>query len=91
MGWTDNLMARHPVGDPSFNDLHEISETLTRSAELVKMLLAFSRQQTFKREMLNASNVINELNYLIRPLLDERVTLKLRHGRDLPMKKAAVF
>ena len=88
MGWTDNLMARHPVGDPSFNDLHEISETLTRSAELVKMLLAFSRQQTFKREMLNASNVINELNYLIRPLLDERVTLKLRHGRDLPMIRA---
>lgn len=88
MGFTDNLMARHPVGDPSFNDLHEISETLTRSAELVKMLLAFSRQQTFKREMLNASNVINELNYLIRPLLDERVTLKMRHGRDLPMIRA---
>ncbi|MAK62626.1 MAG: hybrid sensor histidine kinase/response regulator [Ponticaulis sp.] len=88
MGFTDNLLARHPVGDPSFNDLQEISETLTRSAELVKMLLAFSRQQTFKREMLNVSNVLSELNYLIRPLLDERVTLKLRHGRDLPMIRA---
>ena len=52
------------------------------------MLLAFSRQQTFKREMLNVSNVLNELNYLIRPLLDERVMLKLRHGRDLPMIRA---
>ena len=40
MGFTDNLLARHPVGDPSFNDLQEISETLTRSAEMVKMLLA---------------------------------------------------
>ncbi|MAP94029.1 MAG: hybrid sensor histidine kinase/response regulator [Ponticaulis sp.] len=88
MGFTDNLLARHPVGDPSFNDLQEISETLTRSAEMVKMLLAFSRQQTFKRQMLNVSNVLNELNYLIRPLLDERVTLKLRHGRDLPMIRA---
>lgn len=88
MGFTDNLLARHPVGDPSFDDLQQISDTLSRSAELVKMLLAFSRQQTFKREMLNVSNVLNELNYLIRPLLDERVSLKLRHGRDLPMIRA---
>ncbi|WP_293611886.1 ATP-binding protein [Ponticaulis sp.] len=88
MGYTDNLLARHPVGDPSFDDLQQISELSQRSAELVKMLLAFSRQQTFKREMLNVSNVLNELNYLIRPLLDERVTLKLRHGRDLPMIRA---
>ncbi len=88
MGYTDNLLARHPVGDPSFDDLQQISELSQRSAELVKMLLAFSRQQTLKREMLNVSNVLNELNYLIRPLLDERVNLSLRHGRDLPMIRA---
>ena len=88
MGYTDNLLARHPVGDPSFDSLQQISELSQRSAELVKMLLAFSRQQTFKREILNVSNVLNELNYLIRPLLDERVSLKLRHGRDIPMIRA---
>lgn len=88
MGYTDNLLARHPVGDPSFDELQQISELSSRSAELVKMLLAFSRQQTFKRDMLNVSNVLNELNYLIRPLLDERVSLKLLHGRDLPMIRA---
>lgn len=88
MGYTDNLLARHPVGDPSFDELQQISELSSRSAELVKMLLAFSRQQTFKRDMLNVSNVLNELNYLIRPLLDERVSLKLMHGRDLPMIRA---
>ena len=69
MGYTDNLLARHPVGDPSFDDLQQISELSQRSAELVKMLLAFSRQQTLKREMLNVSNVLNELNYLILTLI----------------------
>ncbi|MFC6196540.1 ATP-binding protein [Ponticaulis profundi] len=85
---TDKLLERHTVGDPSFDELQQIHELSSRSAELVKMLLAFSRQQTFKREILNVSNVLNELNYLIRPLLDERVVLRMHHGRDLPMIRA---
>lgn len=85
---TDKLLERHTVGDPSFDELQQIHELSSRSAELVKMLLAFSRQQTFKREMLNVNNVLNELRYLIRPLLDERVTLAMKHGRDLPMIRA---
>ncbi len=85
---TDKLLERHTVGDPSFDELQQIHELSSRSAELVKMLLAFSRQQTFKREMLNVNNVLNELRYLIRPLLDERVTLAMKHGRDLPIVRA---
>lgn len=85
---TDKLLERHTVGDPSFDELHQIHELSSRSAELVKMLLAFSRQQTFKREMLDVNNVLNELRYLIRPLIDERVKLHLHHGRDLPVIRA---
>ncbi len=85
---TDNLLERHTVGDPSFDELQQIHELSSRSAELVNMLLAFSRKQTFKREMLNVNNVLNELRYLIRPLLDERVTLAMKHGRDLPLIRA---
>lgn len=85
---TDNLLERHTVGDPSFDELQQIHELSSRSAELVNMLLAFSRKQTLKREMLNVNNVLNELRYLIRPLLDERVTLAMKHGRDLPLIRA---
>lgn len=85
---TDRLLERHPVGDPSYNELQSIAELSARSAEMVKMLLAFSRQQTFKREMLNVTNVLDELRYLVRPLLDERVTLDIHHGRDLPRIRA---
>ncbi len=81
----DELLARHPVGDPSYGDLNEIRSTANRAADLVRKLLAFSRKQTVKRETLELGELISEFEVLLRRLLREDVKLETDYGRDLPL------
>ncbi len=81
---TGKLMMRHPVGDPTFVELKLISDLSHRAAELVHTLLAYSRQQTFKREVLNLTDTLSEFYVLLRQIVDERVDLEISHGRNLP-------
>ena len=80
----DELLHRHPVGDPSYEGLNEIRQTGVRAADLVRKLLAFSRKQTVQRETLELGEVISEFEVLLRRLLREDVKLETEYGRDLP-------
>ena len=81
---TDELLGRHPVGDPSYPELQKINSTVTRSAGLVKKLLAFSRKQTLRAEVLEVSDTLSDVSVLLKQVLVERVKLNVVHGRDLP-------
>ncbi|MEO0817113.1 MAG: response regulator [Pseudomonadota bacterium] len=85
---TDTLVTRHPVGDPSFDNLKSIHEFAVRARDLVRMLLAYARQQTFKSEVLNVTDFLGEFSILLGQILDERITLDVKHGRDLPHIRA---
>lgn len=85
---TDTLITRHPLGDPSFDELKKINEYSKRCAELVRMLLAYGRKQTFKREVINVSDFLSEFSVLLLPLVDERIDVDIHHGRDLPRIRA---
>jgi two-component system cell cycle sensor histidine kinase/response regulator CckA len=85
---TDNLLTRHPVGDPIYNELQQIKENTVRSADLVRNLLAYSRKQTLRREVMDVGAVLSEFAVLIRQVLDERVRFDIVHGRDLPQVRA---
>lgn len=85
---TDTLMTRHPVGDPSFDNLKSIHEFSVRARDLVRMLLAYARQQTFKSEVLNVTDFLGEFSILLSQILDERITFDVVHGRDLPPIRA---
>ncbi|MEM6947157.1 MAG: response regulator [Pseudomonadota bacterium] len=85
---TDTLVTRHPVGDPSFENLKSIHEFAVRARDLVRMLLAYARQQTFKSEVLNVTDFLGEFSILLGQILDERITLEVKHGRDLPAIRA---
>lgn len=84
----DELLVRHPVGDPSYPELREIADTATRAGELVRKLLAFSRKQTFKRAVLDVGDLINDISNLMSRVLSEEVKLNVSHGRDLPPIRA---
>ena len=84
----EELMTRHPVGDPSYEYLQSIHEFSSRARELVRMLLAYARAQTFKREIFNVTDFLSEFSILLRQVLDERVELDVKHGRDVPWIKA---
>jgi two-component system cell cycle sensor histidine kinase/response regulator CckA len=84
----DELLQRHPVGDPSYEGLNEIRQTGVRAADLVRKLLAFSRKQTVRRETLELGELISESEVLLRRLLREDVKLETEYGRDLPLVHA---
>ena len=84
----DELLHRHPVGDPSYEALTEIRQTGVRAADLVRKLLAFSRKQTVQRETLPLGELISEFEVLLRRLLREDVRLVTDYGRDLPFVRA---
>jgi two-component system cell cycle sensor histidine kinase/response regulator CckA len=84
----DELLQRHPVGDPSYEGLNEIRQTGVRAADLVRKLLAFSRKQTVKRETLELGELISEFEVLLRRLMREDVKLETEYGRDLPLVHA---
>ena len=84
----EQLKMRHPPGDPTFFELRSIYELSTRAAELVRMLLAWSRKQTFKRAVLDISEVLSNYHILLRQIIDERIKLDMVHGRDLPYIRA---
>ena len=84
----DELLHRHPVGDPSYEGLNEIRQTGVRAADLVRKLLAFSRKQTVQRETLELGELISEFEVLLRRLLREDVRLETDYGRNLPLVRA---
>jgi two-component system, cell cycle sensor histidine kinase and response regulator CckA len=84
---TDFLLNAHKPTDPSFGDIMQIKQNANRAASLVRHLLAFSRKQTLRPQVLDLREVLSDLNILLRRLIGEKVTLDVVHGRDLwPVK-----
>ncbi|HZC16164.1 MAG TPA: ATP-binding protein [Caulobacteraceae bacterium] len=81
----DELFLRHPVGDPSYQDLVEVRSAADRAADLVRKLLAYSRKQTLQREVLELGGLVSEIEVLLRRLLREDVKLETDHGRNPPL------
>jgi two-component system, cell cycle sensor histidine kinase and response regulator CckA len=83
----DFLLNAHKPTDPSFQDIMQIKQNATRAATLVRQLLAFSRRQTLRPQVLGLGDALSDLTMLLRRLIGEKVKLDLMHGRDLwPVK-----
>jgi len=66
----------------------QIKQNASRAANLVRQLLAFSRQQTLQPRRLNVTDILAELAHLLRRLIGENIELKISHQRDLGLVKA---
>jgi two-component system, cell cycle sensor histidine kinase and response regulator CckA len=78
-GHCDLLLLRHDQGDPDYADLVQINQNANRAAALVGQLLAFSRKQTLRPEMLDLRDTLADLTHLLNRLVGEKVTLTLSH------------
>ncbi|RVD59511.1 PAS domain-containing sensor histidine kinase [Mesorhizobium sp. M2D.F.Ca.ET.185.01.1.1] len=84
---SDLLLTNHRPSDPSFPDIMNIKQNANRAASLVRQLLAFSRKQTLRPEVLNLTDVLADLRMLLARLVGNDIKLKIDHGRDLwPVK-----
>ena len=87
IGFSDLLLMRHTAGDPSFGDIMQVKQNANRAANLVRQLLAFSRQQTLRTKVLVVTDVLDDISSLLRRLIGENIQFEMIHGRDLgPVK-----
>ncbi len=83
IGYCDLMLLRHTPGDSDYDDIQQIKANSNRAASLTRQLLAFSRQQTLQPEVLQLPDVLSEVSHLLKRLLGAKITLNVRHDRDL--------
>jgi two-component system, cell cycle sensor histidine kinase and response regulator CckA len=87
IGFSDFLLMNHRPTDPAFQDIINIKQNANRAAGLVRQLLAFSRQQTLRPQVLQLGDVLSELSILLGRLLNENIELTLDQASELwPVK-----
>jgi two-component system cell cycle sensor histidine kinase/response regulator CckA len=88
IGHCDLMLMRHTPGDSDYDDIQQIRSNSNRAAGLTRQLLAFSRQQTLRPQVLQLPDVISEVSTLLKRLLGETVKLQVKHGRNLGAVRA---
>jgi two-component system cell cycle sensor histidine kinase/response regulator CckA len=68
----------------------QIKQNANRAAALVRHLLAFSRKQTLRPQVLDLGESLSDTQNLLKRLIGEKVNLDVLHGRDLWPVKADV-
>jgi two-component system cell cycle sensor histidine kinase/response regulator CckA len=88
LGNCDLMLMRHTPGDSDYDDIQQIRSNSNRAANLTRQLLAFSRQQTLRPQVLQLPDVVAEVSHLLTRLLGERIRLDVKHGRGLGAVRA---
>jgi two-component system cell cycle sensor histidine kinase/response regulator CckA len=88
LGQCDLMLMRHTPGDSDYDDIQQIRNNSNRAAGLTRQLLAFSRQQTLRPQVLQLPDVVSEVSNLLQRLLGETVDLVMNHGRALGAVRA---
>ncbi|MEO0772605.1 MAG: ATP-binding protein [Pseudomonadota bacterium] len=82
-GHCDLLLMKYGVDDPSYPDLMQISQNTNRAAALVGQLLAYSRKQMLRLEIMSLRDMLSDVTHLLNRLVGETVQLVLDHDPDL--------
>ena len=82
---TDFLLNAHKPTDPSFQDIIQIKQNANRAAALVRQLLAFSRKQTLRPQVLDLGETLSDLGMLLEAADRREGHLRGRGGRARPV------
>lgn len=82
LGICDLMLMRHVPGDSDFDDIQQVKSNSNRAASLTRHLLAFSRQQTLRPQVVLLPDLLAEVTHLLRRLLGERIVLEVEHARE---------
>lgn len=88
IGHCDLMLMRHTPGDSDYDDIQQIKSNSNRAAGLTRQLLAFSRQQTLRPQVLQLPDIVADVSNLLKRLLGESVKLEVSHGRNLGAVRA---
>lgn len=88
IGHCDLMLMRHTPGDSDYDDIQQVKSNSNRAAGLTRQLLAFSRQQTLRPQVLQLPDIVAEVSNLLKRLIGEKVRLEVNHGRNLGLVRA---
>jgi two-component system, cell cycle sensor histidine kinase and response regulator CckA len=80
-------LAQH---EPLHADLTDVREAAQRASALTRQLLAFSRQQVLRPEVMDLNRVVSDLSKMLRRLIGEELAFALDLAEDLGVVKADV-
>jgi signal transduction histidine kinase len=83
MGYCDMLLGSNQFGEVPRERMEEIKKAAKRASSLTHQLLAFSRKQVLKPELLDLNSLIEGTGNMLRRLIGEDVSLTTSFGRDL--------
>jgi signal transduction histidine kinase/CheY-like chemotaxis protein/sensor domain CHASE-containing protein len=81
-GYTRYAMEELKPEDQTRKDLESVLEASDRASSLTRQLLSFSRRQTVDRKPMDANEMVSDLTKMLRPLLGEKVKLKLHLAKN---------
>ena len=79
-GHCDLLLLSRSTKDADYSDLVQISQNANRAAALVGQLLAFSRKQAQRPELIDLSETLGDLTHLLNRLVGETIRLEVNHA-----------
>ena len=82
-GYSEQALVALPDDDPLQQDIAEIRNAGERAASLTRQLLAFSRRQVLKPEVLDLNVIIGDMHRMLRRLLGEDVVLSTAPHSEL--------
>ncbi|MBQ9441132.1 MAG: response regulator [Alphaproteobacteria bacterium] len=80
IGFCDLLLQRYNQDDPPYGDIQQIKHNANRAANLVKQLLAFSRQQALNPQVISIKNTLLDMSSLLKRLLGPNVNLSFNYS-----------
>lgn len=88
LGLCDLMLLRHSPGDSDYDDVQQVKNNANRAANLTRQLLAFSRQQTLRPQIVQLADIVSDTSSMLKRIMSEKVDLELRHGRGIGAVRA---
>ncbi len=83
IGYSELALLKMPKEDPLRKNVEIIHESANRAANLTQQLLAFSRKQIIKPEILNINSLIEDMMNMLRGLIGEDIRIEITKGEGL--------
>ena len=82
IGFSEFLLRSLEPGDPRREDVEEVIKAGTRAADVTRQLLAFTRQQFLRPQLIRINTVVAEMDKMLRRSLGEDKLLEFRLSPD---------
>ena len=87
-GYTDMSLISLSEADPLYKNINEIKKASDRAENLTRQLLAFSRKQIYKTEVIDINTLIKDMDEMLERLIGEDIHINTVLSENLSKIKA---